>query len=190
MFLVPSLLSLFMFTYLAGAVLHPLYLKGAITNKQLQGIGAVLVQSKFFEVLVGKWGFYIYAIVAVLVLWSTQIGLLDAMARTWADTLSVYSRRVREAGIKKTYLAFLTVFTAIGLTVIVSGAFQSKPLELIKLGALLGIIQQILSIPVTLAINHALMPPNMRRAVKVKSLFSAILSTGVLLYLLVLIAAF
>lgn len=188
-FFIPSLLSLFMFTYLAGAILHPLYVRGVITDEQLNGIGAVLVQSKFFEVLVGRWGFYVYAVVAILALWSTQIGLLDAMARTWADTLSIYFQKIRRMGIKKAYLGFLAIFTIVGLTVILSGAFKSRPIELLKLGAILGISQQILSIPVTIVINHRLMPVEIRKSVGVRPVFSAILAAGVPLYLLALLAA-
>ena len=188
-FLIPSLLSLFMFTYLAGAILHPLVVSGTISPESLKGIDAVLVQSKFFEVLVGPIGTYMYLLAAILVLWSTQIGLLDAIARTWADTLSVYSNKARNMGIRKLYMIVLILFVIIGLAVILSGAYQYRPVELLKLGALLGMIQQIISIPVTIIINHKLMTPEMSKASLVKLTFSGILACGIILYGITLLSA-
>ncbi|MCS7108862.1 MAG: Nramp family divalent metal transporter [Sulfolobales archaeon] len=183
-FFIPSLISLFLFTYLAGALLRPALLRGDLRPSDLSGITAVVMQSKFFEVILGPAGYYIYLLVAVFVLWSTQIGILDAMARTWADTTSIYIKRVRDLGIKKTYLMFLAVFTLVGLVVITSGLFRHQPVELVKLGAYLGLIQQILSIPATIVLNHYLMPKELRKAAGVKALFSGALLTGMLLYLI------
>jgi len=187
-FLIPSLLSLFLFTYLAGALLHPMFVRGELRAEDLSGIKAVVMQSKFFEALVGPMGYWLYLLIAVLVLWSTQIGLLDAMSRTWADTLSIYFKRVRDLGIRSVYLIFLTAFTAVGLAVIGSGAFQYQPVELIKLGAYLGMIQQIVSIPVTIVMNHKLMPKELRGAAGVRLVFSGVLLLGTLLYLISFIA--
>ncbi|MEM1710150.1 MAG: Nramp family divalent metal transporter [Sulfolobales archaeon] len=183
-FFIPSLISLFLFTYLAGALLRPALLRGELRPSDLSGITAVVMQSKFFEVLVGPIGYYIYLLVATFVLWSTQIGILDAMARTWADTTSVYVKRIRDLGIKKTYMIFLMIFTAVGLIIITSGLFKYQPVELVKLGAYLGMIQQILSIPATLIVNHYLMPKELRRAAGVKVVFSGALLAGMFLYLI------
>lgn len=183
-FLIPSLTSLFLFTYLAGALLRPALLRGELRPSDLSGITAVIMQSKFFEVVVGSIGYYIYLLVAVFVLWSTQIGILDAMARTWADTTSVYIKRIRDLGIRKTYMMFLMMFTAIGLAVIMSGLFKYQPVELVKLGAYLGMIQQILSIPATLIVNHYLMPKELRKAAGIKIVFSGALLAGMFLYLI------
>ncbi len=188
-FLIPSILSLFIFTYLAATLLHPAYVAGEITDKQLARIGAVIVQSKFFEYFMGNAGVVMYLIVAVFALWSTQIGLLDAMARTWVDTLYVYSGRVRSLGIKKTYTIALLAFAAVGLTVILSGKFQQTPLTLLKLGAILGLIQQVISMPITIMINNRLLPPEMRRAANVRLVFSGVLVLGMFLYLISLINA-
>ncbi len=187
-FFIPSLLSLFLFTYLAGALLRPALLAGQLSPQDLSGIKAVVMQSKFFEAIVGPVGLYIYLIVAIFVLWSTQIGILDAMARTWADTLTVYSNRVKDLGIRRTYMLFLSAFTLVGLSVIVSGAFQYQPVELIKLGAYLGMVQQILSIPVTIVVNHFLIPKELRKVAGVRLVFSGVLLGGMLLYLISFIA--
>lgn len=183
-FLIPSIISLFIFTYLAATLLHPAYVAGEITDQQLARIGAVIVQSRFFEYFMGNAGVIMYLIVAVFALWSTQIGLLDAMARTWADTLYVYSDRVRRLGIKKTYTLALLVFAAIGMIIILSGRFQETPLTLIKLGAILGLVQQVISMPITIMINNRLLPPEMRKAANVRLVFSGILMLGMFLYLI------
>lgn len=187
-FFIPSLLSLFLFTYLAGALLRPALLAGQLSPQDLSGIKAVIMQSKFFEAIVGPAGLYIYLIIAVFVLWSTQIGILDAMARTWADTLTVYSTKVRGLGIRRTYMLFLGIFTLVGLSVIISGAFQHQPVELVKLGAYLGMIQQIISIPVTIVVNHFLIPKELRKVAGVRLIFSGVLLGGMLLYLISFIA--
>ncbi|MEM1983188.1 MAG: Nramp family divalent metal transporter [Sulfolobales archaeon] len=183
-FFIPSLISLFLFTYLAGALLRPALLRGELRPNDLSGIAAVVMQSKFFEVILGPIGYYLYLVIAVFVLWSTQIGILDAMARTWADTTYVYIRKVRNLGIRKTYMLFLMLFTFVGLAVIISGLFKYQPVELVKLGAYLGLIQQILSIPATIVINHYLIPKELRRVTGVKLVFSGILLAGMSLYLI------
>lgn len=182
-FFIPSLLSLLLFAYLAGALLRPALLGGLIRPQDLSGIRAVVMQSKFFEVLVGPIGFYLYLLVAVLVLWSTQIGILDSMARVWADTLSVYSSKINKLGIRRVYLIFIGTFTAIGLSIILSGAYAQQPVELVKLGAYLGMIQQIVSMPVTIVVNHYLIPKELRRIVGVRIVASGVLVFGMMLYL-------
>jgi len=137
----------------------------------------------------GSAGVVMYLIVAVFALWSTQIGILDAVARTWADTLYVYSSGVRRLGIKKAYTLFLLAFAVFGVAVIVSGKFQQSPLTLLKLGAILGLIQQVVSMPITIAINHKLLPKEMRRAADVRLVFSGILVIGMMLYMISLINA-
>ncbi|MEM1601143.1 MAG: hypothetical protein QW339_04140, partial [Sulfolobales archaeon] len=76
------------------------------------------------------------------------------------------------------------IFTAVGLIIITSGLFKYQPVELVKLGAYLGMIQQILSIPATLIVNHYLMPKELRRAAGVKVVFSGALLAGMFLYLI------
>ncbi len=184
LFLIPSFLTLFLFVYLAGAILYPRIVSGEISPEKLQGLGAVLIQSKFFETLIGDLGVTIYLIVAFMALWTTQLGLLDAMSRTWADTLYVYSSRARKVGVKTLYVAVLAILVVIGISVIVSGAWKTRPADLLKLAAYLGLIQQIISIPVTVAINHFILPKEIKEAMGVRTWKSLLLlSVGVTLYL-------
>jgi hypothetical protein len=128
-FYVLCLLSLALFCLLAAALLEP----GA---QVADGFGFIRDEARAVEAHLGAPGRIVFVAVGIAVLFSTELALLDAVARVSADLLKAGPFRRTSLGLSWLYFAILWGMIAFGAAVLLSGFDQ--PLSLIVLSASLN----------------------------------------------------
>jgi hypothetical protein len=122
-----SLLSLALFCLLAGALLEP----GAPVR---EGFGFIADEAAAIEARFGPWGRRLFLGTGVAVLFSTELGLIDAVARVTADLLEL--GWLRAIGLSRVYFGVVWALIAFGAAVLLAGFDQ--PLALLVLAAALN----------------------------------------------------
>jgi hypothetical protein len=118
---------------------------------QAQGIAQVFGQTAWFLTLLN--GFWI--------LFSTQLGLTDAFARTVTDIVWSSSPRVREfvkEDVRKVYYALLVLYALFGMWAI----RQATPGALIVIGAFIAAMNFVLLAAHVLVVQRRFLPPELR----------------------------
>ena len=123
------LVSLALFCLIAGTLLEP----GA---EVAEGFGFIRDEAAEIERRFGSLGRGVFLAVGVAVLFSTELALLDAVARVAADLLKV--GLFRSNGISVSLLYFAVVWGLIAFGILVLGLGFDRPLVLIVLSASLN----------------------------------------------------
>jgi hypothetical protein len=123
------LVSLALFCLIAGTLLEP-------GDPVAEGFGFIRDEAAEIERRFGSLGRGVFLAVGVAVLFSTELALLDAVARVAADLLKV--GMFRSNGISVSLLYFAVVWGLIAFGILVIGLGFDRPLVLIVLSASLN----------------------------------------------------
>lgn len=130
-FFLLCLVSLVLFCLVAHALL-------GIRPDSVQSMSFIRDQGLALEDRFGGWARHVYLIGGILVLFSTEFALLDAVSRVAADTLKASPLLARSSGwtLSRVYFAVLWTIITFGVVVLLVGF--SKPFSLIILAASLN----------------------------------------------------
>ncbi len=131
-FYVLALLSLALFCLVAAALLP----EGAPVKG---GLGFIRDEADALAARVGSFGRPVFLMTGVVVLFSTELALLDAVARVAADLLKVGFFRERSASVSQLYFAVVWSLIAFGIAVLAAG-FDQPLLLLVLSAALNGVV--------------------------------------------------
>jgi hypothetical protein len=169
-FYVLALLSLALFSLLAGALLEP----GAAVSA---GFGFIADEAAAIEARFGGAARHAFLLVGIAVLFSTELALVDAVARVAADLLAIGAFRNRGVSLSKLY--FAVVWLLIGFGVLVLAAGFDEPLVLLVLSASLNGVVMFLYSGLLLWLNLASFAPPLRPSpVRIAALAAAFLFFG------------
>jgi hypothetical protein len=124
-----ALLSLAIFCLLAAALLTP-------GTEVAEGFGFIREEAVEIESRFGGGARHVFLLVGVAVLFSTELALLDAVARVAADLLAVGPFRGRGVSLSRLYFGLVWLMVAFGIAVLSAGFHQ--PLLLLVLSAALN----------------------------------------------------
>ncbi len=128
-FYVLALLALALFCLLASALLEP----GAAVG---EGLAFLRGEASAIEGRFGAGGRLAFVALGVAVLFSTELAMLDAVARVAADLLALRFERV---GLSRLYFAVVWAMIAFGIAVLIAGFVRPLPL-LVLSAALNGVV--------------------------------------------------
>jgi hypothetical protein len=165
-----ALVSLAIFCLLAGALLEP----GAAVK---DGFGFIRDEAAAIESRFGGAARHVFLFVGIAVLFSTELALLDAVARVAADLLAVGAFRGRGVSLSKLYFAVVWLLIGFGIAVLAFGFDQ--PLVLLVLSAALNGVVMFLYSGLLLWLNLASFDPPLRPSpVRIAALAAAFLFFG------------
>ena len=126
------LLSLALFCLLTHALL-------AQSDAVPEGIGFIREQSRVLSERFGPFASRLFLLAGTAVLFSTELGILDAVTRVVADLVKVtYLREHPRWGLSRLYLVILWSFIGFGIAILLAGFTQ--PLALLVLSASLNAV--------------------------------------------------
>jgi hypothetical protein len=161
-FYVVALLSLALFCLLAGALLSP----GA---EIAAGFGFIRDEAASIESHFGAGAKHVFLLVGVAVLFSTELALLDAVARVAADLLAIGPFRGRGVSVSWLYFGVVWMLIAFGIAVLSAGFDQ--PLVLLVLSAALNGVVMFLYSGLLLWLNvRSFEPPLRPRPLRIAAL--------------------
>lgn len=139
-----------------GMILPSLLIRSLLpvgTKLPTWAIAAAMCES--FGKKVGPWGFYLVALVGMLLVWDTQLQAMDKLVRnftslSWgvSDTL----RRWAKGDIRRIYYGFFFFYALFAIWAM----YQTQPMVLILLGANAANITGIFTVPLTMWANKQL----------------------------------
>ncbi len=146
--------TILLFIVGALAVLHPL---GMVPEQEL----LVWQEATILASTWGTFGKYIFLIVGVACLFSTQLTLIDGVARSCADILHTNFRWARRAHVSTWYGGVAAAWIAIGM--LLTYLYETIPPILFLLSAgFFGGIAMAVYAPLTILINRRYLPPPFR----------------------------
>jgi hypothetical protein len=145
-------LTIMLFIVGALAVLRP---KGLVPAKEKIAVE----QATILQEVMGQPGWYLMLIVAFATLFSTQLCLVDGMARTISDILYVNFKWAKKRSLSWWYAVIAGGWIVAGC---VLAAFNFPPLLYLICSACLGGISMAIYCPMTMWINHKFLPKEMR----------------------------
>jgi hypothetical protein len=146
--------TILMFIVGALAVLHP---RGIVPGQEL----LVWQEATILEAAWGRIGKYMFLLVGVACLFSTQLTLIDGVARSCADIIHTNFAWARRSAFSTWYARVATAWVVAGI--LLTYAYESSPpfLFLLSAGFFGGIAMAIYS-PLTLIINLRYLPAPFR----------------------------
>jgi hypothetical protein len=166
-------LSLMLFFVAAAATLYP---AGLVPR----GFEIAVTQAHILGGVLGSPGRYLFLLVAFATLFSTQLAIVDGMARTISDLIYVNFESARKRPLSLWYILLVGVWILVGALL---ALFPVPPLWLFISNACFGGLAMAVYCPLTLFINHRFLPPGARPGY-LSSLFLA-LASGVYLWFVV-----
>jgi len=149
-------LTMFLFMFGALTVLRPLGIVPA--EGQFVWDEAVMM-----EQIMGTPGRYLFLIIGIAALFSSQLGTVDGGARTWAYQIRVHFKWGQRFSQSRLYLFFVIVYIVFGIgATMVLEFFEITALGFIFNAALLGGFSMAVYVPLTLYINLKHLPPSAR----------------------------
>ncbi len=149
--------TLLLFIVGALAVLHP---RGLVPDQEL----LVWQEAAILEASWGTSGKYVFLVVGVATLFSTQLTLIDGVARSCADILHGHFAWARRASRNEWYARIAAAWMIAGL--LLTYLYEAIPPIVFLLGAgFAGGIAMAIYTPLTLLINLRHLPPNARPGV-------------------------
>jgi hypothetical protein len=125
--------------------------------------GIAVYQAKYLSWAVGSdFMWFVTLLVGFWILYSTQLGITDAFARTVTDIIwsgSRHARAWRSGDIRFVYYSVLSLFTVWGVFILLSGL---KPLLLVLLGANMAGLNFVFLGLHTLYVNRKFLPADLR----------------------------
>ena len=145
-----------------------LFMFGALTVLRPQGI--VPAESQFvwdeaviLEQILGTPGRYLFLVIGIAALFSSQLGTVDGGARSWAYQIRVHFKWGERFSQSRLYLVFAIVYMVFGVgATMVLEVFEITALGFIFNAALLGGFSMAVYVPLTLYINLKHLPPSAR----------------------------
>ncbi len=126
-----ALLSLALFCLLAATLLPA---EGAVG----EGLAFIGAEASAIEARFGPWARHVFLATGVVVLFTTELALLDAVGRVAADLIKVGLRVQLGVEASLSWLYFGVVWTLIGFGIVVLAAGFDQPLTLLVLSAALN----------------------------------------------------
>jgi len=128
---------------------------------ELPAWGVAAHVSEAFAAKVGRWGFYLVALVGFLILFSTQLGIADRLTRVVTDVTWTTSERVRrwaKGDVRRFYYPLLAAYLVFGS----AAMWLTQPLILILIGANIVHYYGAWVIPVLTYIDRKILPKELR----------------------------
>ncbi len=157
--------SIMLFFVAAAATLYP---KGLVPR----GFEIAVTQANIFGGVMGDPGRYLFLLVAFATLFSTQLAIVDGMARTVSDLIYVNFAAARRWSLSLWYILFVGLWILAGSLL---ALFPVAPLWLFISNACFGGLAMAVYCPLTLFINWRFLPPGARPGY-LSSLFLALAS--------------
>ncbi len=158
-----------LYFWLLNSLTMFLFMFGALTVLRPQGIVPaegqfVWDESVMFEQIMGSSGRYLFLIIGIAALFSSQLGGVDGVGRSWAYQLSVHFPKLGKKWTQSQFYLFFTVFYMIfgTLSTMVLEVFEITALTFIFNAALLSGFVMAVYVPLTLFINLTALPPSAR----------------------------
>jgi Mn2+/Fe2+ NRAMP family transporter len=117
--------------------------------------------SREFAAKVGPWGYYIIALIGFLILYSTQLGVVDRLIRILTDVSWNSIGRLREwakGDVRRIYYLLLTIYLIFGCIAM----WTAAPLIILLIGANVVHFYGLWLIPVLTYIDRKLIPKELR----------------------------
>lgn len=144
--------TIMLFFVAAAATLYP---AGLVPK----GFEVAVTQSKMLEAVIGRTGYYLFLIVSFATLFSTQLAIIDGMARTISDLIYVNFPSAQRRSLSFWYMFFAGAWILAGCVLAV---FQIPPLVLLITNACFGGLAMAVYCPLTLVINRRFLPEGVR----------------------------
>ena len=165
--------TMFLFMFGALTVLRP----GGIVPAEGQ---FVWDESVMLEGILGAPGRYLFLVIGIAALFSSQLGNVDGGARVWAYQIRVHFKWGRRFTQSRLYLFFAIVIMAFGTgATMVLEVFEITALGFIFNAALLGGFSMAVYVPLTLYLNLTQLP----RSARPKPLNVVMVSIGAFTYI-------
>lgn len=151
-------ITILLFIFGALAVLHP---KGIVPERGT----LIFDEAQILGEVWGKTGTTIFLLVGVATLFSTQLGLVDGVARTLSDLIYTNFKGAQKRDIGWWYLVIAGTWIVAGTVIIyISENMENKISELDFLfsAAYMGGFAMAIYVPMTLYINHKFLPKSAR----------------------------
>ncbi len=158
-------LTIMLFFVAAAATLYP---AGLVPR----GFEIAVTQSEILRAVAGPAGYYVFLIVSFAVLFSTQLAIIDGMARTISDMIYVNFPRAQKRSLSFWYMFFAGAWIVVGCALAV---LEIPPLMLFIANACFAGLAMAVYCPLTLVINHRFLPDGVRPGL-ISTLFLTIAS--------------
>lgn len=145
-----------------------LFMFGALTVLRPQGIVPaegqfVWDESVMLEGILGTPGRYLFLVIGIAALFSSQLGSVDGGARTWSYQLAVHFKIGKRYSQSQLYLFFVLVIISFGIGATAFLELMNiTALGFIFNAALLGGFSMAVYVPLTLYVNLKYLPPSAR----------------------------
>ena len=120
-----------------------------------QDINFLFLQAAQIGKLIFPFAGTFFLLISAVMLFSTQLGVLDASSRIITENLVLSSEKFKERNIPKIYYSFLWLQILAGIGILSSGLTQ--PLQLIIIGAVLNAFAMFVHVGLTLWVNKTLL---------------------------------
>jgi hypothetical protein len=145
-------LTILLFIFGSLAVLHP---EGEIPK----GMAIATTQAKILSRTMGAFGEELFLLVAFATLFSTQLALIDGVARTLSDLLYVHFPAAQNRSLSWWYTVLAGGWILVGCAL---ALFEIPPFLQLLFNACLGGVAMAIYVPLTLYINKRFLPPSAR----------------------------
>jgi hypothetical protein len=140
--------TIMLFIFGSLAVLHP---KGLVP----EGMSIATEQANILGSVMGEFGHKLFLIVAFATLFSTQLAIVDGVARTFSDVIYVNFPQAQRESLSWWYAVIAGSYLAIGAAL---AMLKIPPLFQLNTNACVGGIAMAIYVPMTLYINKRFLP--------------------------------
>lgn len=153
-----------LFFWLLNTVTIILFIVGALAvlrprNLVPKGFQIAVTQAHILSEVMGPFGWYLMLAVAFAALFSTQLTIVDGVARSISDILYVNYEWAKKKSLSWWYAVIAGGWIITGCAL---AGFQFPPLLLLITGACMGGVAMAILSPLTLYINHKCLPKEMQ----------------------------
>jgi len=124
-----------------------------------EGINFVIFEGSAIGSVIGPWAGVLFLVVVVIMLFQTQLGVMDSTSRIMAENLAIQKNRgkkEKEVQLSKIYFIFVWVQIAFGCLLFLLGF--SEPKTLIVLGAVINAFAMFVHVGLVTYLNHKALP--------------------------------
>ena len=146
--------TIMLFIFGSLAVLHP---KGL--GAELEGMKIATTQAEILASVMGEFGRKLFLIVAFATLFSTQLAIVDGVARTFSDVIYVNFPQAQRKSLSWWYAVIAGGYLVIGAVLAI---LQIPPLFQLNFNACVGGVAMAIYVPLTLYVNKRFLPKSVR----------------------------